>query len=165
MGGVQVSNRRGMGCGTALVVLIGVSFVCYLAAKMLSPAPTPEERAAQRRVEAKAQAQQQAEQAAQREKAAAPPTAIERFEAVFLELNLRLAYEADAVLFRQATDGGGGRLYIDVTDSWLSGSLEDRRSNLDTIYDLWASSQQGPRTTPLAVWIRSPDARIVMRKP
>ena len=66
LGGVQVSNRRGMGCGTALVVLIGVTFMCYLAVKMLSPAPTPEERAAQRRVEAKAQAQQQAEQAAQR---------------------------------------------------------------------------------------------------
>ena len=65
MGGVPVSKRRGMGCGTAIVVMIGVSFVGYLAVKMLVPPPTPEEQATQRRADATKRAERDARQATQ----------------------------------------------------------------------------------------------------
>ena len=66
-----MSKRRGMGCGTALVVLIGISLAGYVAVKMLAPEPTPEEarreaeREGQRRTEEREQARRDAEQRAE----------------------------------------------------------------------------------------------------
>ncbi len=95
---------------------------------------------------------------------AVTPSAFEIFEVAFDELNLRVRVAAGAALFTDASDGGNGRVYVDATDTWMGASVKARRSNLDTVYNLWKIAQQD-NPGPIEVWVRDPKGRIVMRKP
>ena len=75
----------------------------------------------------------------------------EKFKLAFDELNARIKQQTGIIFFTQADDMGDGIVQVTATDNWLSGPLADRKSNLNTIFQLWDTAEGSG--LPIAVYV------------
>ena len=82
--------------------------------------------------------------------------------AAFSILNQRVKSQTGIELFSDAEDMGDGILYVNATNTWLSGSTAEKTSSLNTVYKLWKAADGSG--LPIAVHVRDAKGNTVMKK-
>ena len=85
-----------------------------------------------------------------------------KFMAAFSTLNQRVKSQTGIELFSDAEDMADGILHVTATDAWLSGSIDEKSSSLNAVYNLWQAADGSG--LPIAVHVRDAKGNIVMRK-
>ena len=90
------------------------------------------------------------------------PSKFRAFKLAFDSLNIEVRRETGVTLFTDAHYMGDGIVNVTAADVWMSGSLAERQSNLDTLYEMWRAAEGSE--FPVFVNIVSPSGNIVMSK-
>jgi Bacterial SH3 domain len=85
-----------------------------------------------------------------------------RFMSAFSTLNQRVKSQAGIELFSGAEDMGDGIVYVTATRAWLSATIDEQSSSLNTVYNLWRAADESG--LPVAVYVRDAQGNIVMKK-
>jgi len=76
-----------------------------------------------------------------------------KFSRAFASLNNRIESMAGVRFFTGAEDIGDGILYVKATQTWISASRPNKKSNLNTILKLWKAANNN---LPVVVYILDP---------
>jgi uncharacterized protein YgiM (DUF1202 family) len=80
----------------------------------------------------------------------------ENFMWAFNILNHKVKSATGVTFFTEVEDLADGIIRVTATDTWLSGSRQERESNLRTIYKLWKAANDN---LPVAVYIVGPQGK------
>jgi uncharacterized protein YgiM (DUF1202 family) len=75
----------------------------------------------------------------------------QKFKAAFDDLNATIERKTGFAFFTKAENMGDGIVQVTATDTWLSAPLEDRKSNLRTIFQMWDEAEGSG--LPIAVYV------------
>lgn len=86
-----------------------------------------------------------------------------KFLSAFNHLNRRIKEKGGVTFFSGAKYLGDGIVHVTATDLWLNeGTLEQQRSNLDTLFKLWEGAEG--TGLPIALYIVDSAGKVVMKK-
>lgn len=89
--------------------------------------------------------------------------AFQRFRVGFDAFSERVQAATGTQHFTAAEDMGGGVVQVTATDTWWTGTLQERVANVKTIYELWKAANQ--TTLPLSVNVVDRSGRMRISYP